>query len=105
MNAFRQARAIGDFLVVGVNSDDSVESAKGLRPVMNDAERQAAVAACRFVDQIVPASPYVMTAEYIQYLVDEYGIDYFVHGDDPCLVDGKDVYEVPKRLGMFCSIP
>jgi len=26
--------------------------------------------------------------------VDEYGIDYFVHGDDPCLVDGKDVYEV-----------
>ncbi|CAE8609547.1 unnamed protein product, partial [Polarella glacialis] len=68
-------------------------------------ERQAAVAACRFVDEVVPASPYVMTEEYIQELVENNGIDYFVHGDDPCLVDGRDVYAAAKSAGRFCTIP
>lgn len=45
MNAFRQARAIGDILVVGVNGDASVEESKGLRPVLTDAERRARVGA------------------------------------------------------------
>ncbi|CAE8610453.1 unnamed protein product, partial [Polarella glacialis] len=36
MNAFRQARALGGWLVVGVNSDESVAIAKGLLPVLKD---------------------------------------------------------------------
>jgi glycerol-3-phosphate cytidylyltransferase-like family protein len=28
-------------------------------------------------------------------------IDYIVHGDDPCIVDGKDVYEAAQRLGTY----
>ncbi|CAE7248345.1 PECT1, partial [Symbiodinium microadriaticum] len=105
MNAFRQARALGEYLVVGVNSDESVQKAKGFRPVLTDDERQAAVAACRFVDEIVPASPYIMTEAYIQDLVENRGIDYFVHGDDPCIVDGRDVYESARKAGRFCTIP
>ena len=54
MNAFRQARALGQHLVVGVNSDESVQEAKGFRPVLTDSERQRAVLGCRFVDEIVP---------------------------------------------------
>merc|ERR1719311_996320 len=34
-----------------------------------------------------------------------HGIDYFVHGDDPCIVNGRDVYEVVRRLKRFVSIP
>jgi len=105
MNAFRQARALGDYLIVGVNSDESVAKSKGLKPVLTDFERQTAVAACRFVDEIVPASPYVMSQAYIQELMETHGIDYFVHGDDPCLVDGQDVYDAAKRLGRFHTIP
>jgi len=105
MNAFRQARALGQHLVVGVNSDESVLQAKGFLPVLTDTERQAAVRGCRFVDEIVPASPYVMTAEYIEELVESKGIDYFVHGDDPCFVDGRDVYESARKAGRFCTIP
>lgn len=26
----------------------------------------------------------------------QYQIDFVVHGDDPCIVDGKDVYETAK---------
>lgn len=28
-----------------------------------------------------------------------------VHGDDPCIVDGKDVYESAKQSGKFRTIP
>jgi hypothetical protein len=26
-------------------------------------------------------------------------VDYIVHGDDPCIVDGKDVYEAAQKMG------
>lgn len=102
-NAFRQARMLGDHLVVGVNSDESIKDCKG-PPILNDEERQATVLSCRFVDEIVPLCPYVMTEEYIHKIMEEYDIDYFVHGDDPCTVDGKDVYERVKSIGKFKTI-
>lgn len=94
MNAFRQGAALGDELVVGVNSSVSIEASKGTAPVMNDEERCAAVKACRFVDDVIPKTPYVMTQEYLDKIIKEYNIDYVVHGDDPCFVNGRDVYEV-----------
>jgi ethanolamine-phosphate cytidylyltransferase len=42
MNAFRQAKALGTFLVVGVNSSESIARCKG-PPVMNDEERLSTV--------------------------------------------------------------
>lgn len=104
-NAFRQAKSRGDYLIVGVNSDKTIGEAKGVFPVLKDAERQAVVSACRFVDEIVPASPYIMTEEYIQELIASHDIDYFVHGDDPCIVDGRDVYEAARKAGKFKTIP
>ena len=105
MNAFRLGRSHGTHLVVGVNSDASITKCKGTAPVMNDAERLAAVAGCKFVDEVVEDVPYVMTADYLAMVVEKYKIDYVVHGDDPCIVDGKDVYEIPKRKGFYRSIP
>ena len=46
-----------------------------------------------------------MTAEYLDYVIKNYNIDYVVHGDDPCIVDGKDVYESAKSRGKYQSIP
>jgi len=36
MNAFRQAKSLGTYLVVGVNDDKSITQCKGAPPVMND---------------------------------------------------------------------
>lgn len=36
MNAFRQAKSLGTYLVVGVNDDASITACKGAPPVMND---------------------------------------------------------------------
>jgi len=40
-----------------------------------------------------------MNAEYLDYVIRKYNIDFVVHGDDPCIVDGKDVYEAAKAAG------
>jgi len=104
-NAFRKGRALGTHLVVGVNDDASIALCKGGPPVMNDEERLAMVRACKWVDEVVPNVPYVMTEEYLRWLITEYRIDYVVHGDDPCIVDGKDVYDSARKLGKYRSIP
>ena len=104
MNAFRLARSLGTHLVVGVNSDKSITKCKG-PPLMNDEERLSMVKGCRFVDEVLPECPYVMNAEYLDYIIKEHKIDYVIHGDDPCIVDGKDVYEAAKNAGKYQSIP
>lgn len=47
------ARALGDCLIVGINSDDQVRHLKGdKRPFMPEAERAEIIAALRFVDYV-----------------------------------------------------
>jgi rfaE bifunctional protein nucleotidyltransferase chain/domain len=50
-----KARNLGDFLVVGINTDASVSSLKGpSRPVSPEASRMRVLAALAFVDLVVP---------------------------------------------------
>ena len=100
-NALRQARTLGDVLVVGVNPDAEINKFKG-PPVMDDAERCALVEAVKWVDEVIPKAPYVLTKEFMHTLFTQHKIDYIVHGDDPCLLpDGSDVYDYPKKIGRF----
>jgi ethanolamine-phosphate cytidylyltransferase len=96
-NAFRQAKKLGDVLVVGVNSDADVEKTKG-PTLMNVHERGALVEACKWVDEVVLDTPYLPTVQ----LLDDHNIDYCCHGDDPCLTEtGEDVYKDIKAKGRF----
>ncbi|CAI5738487.1 unnamed protein product [Peronospora destructor] len=105
MNAFRQARSLGTYLVVGVNDDESITACKGAPPVLNNEERIASVKGCKFVDEVEPHCPYIMNEDYLQRMIRKHRIDYVVHGDDPCIVDGKDVYESAQKLGKYRTIP
>lgn len=57
------------------------------------------------MDEVVRDVPYVMNEEYLKYVIEKYRIDYVVHGDDPCIVDGKDVYEAAQKMGKYLTIP
>ncbi|KAG9408216.1 hypothetical protein AC1031_021460 [Aphanomyces cochlioides] len=105
MNAFRQAKSVGTYLVVGVNDDKSITECKGAPPVMCDEERIASVAGCKFVDAVEPHCPYIMNDEYLLKMIEKHNLDYIVHGDDPCIVDGKDVYESAQKMGKYRTIP
>ncbi|DAZ94566.1 TPA: hypothetical protein N0F65_004182 [Lagenidium giganteum] len=105
MNAFRQAASLGTYLVVGVNDDESITACKGAPPVLNNEERIASVVGCKFVNEVEPHCPYIMNEEYLKRMIKKHRIDYVVHGDDPCIVDGKDVYETAQKLGKYRTIP
>ncbi|KAL4658163.1 ethanolamine-phosphate cytidylyltransferase [Arapaima gigas] len=96
-NQLRQAKAMGDYLIVGVHTDAEISKHKG-PPVFTQAERYKMVRAIKWVDEIVEGAPYVTTLETL----DKYNCDFCVHGDDITLtVDGKDTYEEVKRSGRY----
>eukprot|EP01091_Cochliopodium_minus_P012967 TRINITY_DN4060_c0_g1_i1.p1 TRINITY_DN4060_c0_g1~~TRINITY_DN4060_c0_g1_i1.p1 ORF type:complete len:381 (-),score=120.18 TRINITY_DN4060_c0_g1_i1:34-1125(-) len=100
-NALRQAKQLGDYLVVGVHSDEEIMQQKG-PTVMNEKERYEAVRACRWVDEVVEAAPYTTQLSYLE----KYNCDFVVHGDDIVLTsDGKDSYEEVKKAGKFRTVP
>ena len=43
---------------------------------MNDKERLTMVEGCKFVDDVVPNCPYIMTSEYLDYIFNTYDVDY-----------------------------
>uniref|UniRef100_UPI003AAF4095 ethanolamine-phosphate cytidylyltransferase isoform X2 n=1 Tax=Centroberyx gerrardi TaxID=166262 RepID=UPI003AAF4095 len=96
-NQLRQAKAMGDYLIVGVHTDAEISKHKG-PPVFTQAERYKMVRAIKWVDDIVEGAPYVTTLETL----DKYNCDFCVHGDDITLtVDGKDTYAEVKREGRY----
>lgn len=103
-NALRQARALGDQLVVGVVSDAEIIANKG-PPVTPLNERMIMVSAVKWVDEVIPDAPYAITEDFMRKLFDEYKIDYIIHGDDPCVLpDGTDAYALAKKAGRYKQI-
>ncbi|GBG74645.1 hypothetical protein CBR_g19052 [Chara braunii] len=103
-NALRQARSLGDELVVGLVSDEEIILNKG-PPVTKMDERKVMVEATKWVDEVIVDAPYAITEEFMQKLFTEYGIDYIIHGDDPCLLpDGTDAYAAVRKAGRFKQV-
>ena len=74
----RNARALGDLLIVGLVSDEDVASYKPA-PIMSFVERRDVVQACRFVDRVIESPvPLHCTGEFL----DSIGASIVCHGDD-----------------------
>ncbi|PAA89138.1 hypothetical protein BOX15_Mlig009432g1 [Macrostomum lignano] len=96
-NAIRQAKALGDVLVVGVHSDEEIAQHKG-PPVLNETERCRIVRAIKWVDEVVENVPYITSVATL----DKYNCDFCAHGDDlTTSADGRDSYEEVKAVGRF----
>lgn len=54
LNILRRAKEECDYLIVGVSTDELVESYKHKRPVIPFKERCAIVEAIRYVDEVIP---------------------------------------------------
>lgn len=96
----RQAKALGDRLVVGVHSDEVVASYKR-PPILTMGERLEVVASCRYVDQVVPDAPLEVTAEWL----DRHRIDLVAHGDDFDTEVLQHMYRVPLERGILRTVP
>ena len=73
----KRARALGDFLVVALSSDE-FNAGKGKQAYFSYDERRAMLESVRYVDLVVPE----LTWEQKVGDISRYGIDVFVMGDD-----------------------
>ena len=96
----RQARALGDYLLVGVHADDAVLPHKR-KPIMTMEERVASVAGCRYVDEVLPNAPWITDRDWIE----KHNIQLVVHGDDYAQEDLDKTHAVPIEMGIVRMVP
>ncbi|KAL4785116.1 hypothetical protein BJX76DRAFT_325658 [Aspergillus varians] len=85
------------YLIVGVTGDRETHQRKGLT-VLSGAERAESVRHCKWVDEVFPNCPWVVTPEFIN----EHKIDYIAHDDLPYgAAEGDDIYAPIKAQGKF----
>ncbi|ONK78265.1 uncharacterized protein A4U43_C02F16440, partial [Asparagus officinalis] len=98
----RLARELGDFLLVGIHTDQTVSSTRGAhRPIMNLHERSLSVLACRYVDEVIIGAPWVVSKD----MITTFNISWVVRGtvteNRDFLKEKSDPYEVPMEMGIF----
>ena len=96
----KQARALGDYLIVGVMGDDETTNWKR-HPILTVEERVAVVAACRYVDEAIPNAPWIIDSDFIA----QHQIDLVVHGDDYSEQELQFSHSVPIEMRIFRTIP
>ncbi|WP_366180184.1 glycerol-3-phosphate cytidylyltransferase [Actinomyces timonensis] len=88
----RRARALGDYLVVALSSDE-FNAGKGKKAYFSYEERRAMLEAIRYVDLVVPENNWEQKVDDLV----KYEIDTFVMGDD---WTGR----FDEQLGGLCEI-
>ena len=96
----RKAHAFGDHLLVGICSDEAVQTSKW-KPILNMEERVVSVGGCRYVDEVVADAPWIIDRAWIE----KHKIDLVVHGDDYCQEQLESIYYVPISMGIFRTVP
>jgi D-beta-D-heptose 7-phosphate kinase/D-beta-D-heptose 1-phosphate adenosyltransferase len=97
----REARSLGDALVVALNSDRSVRVLKGEgRPILNECERAEVVAALEAVDYVI-----IFDDETPRELIAELLPDVLVKGGDWPLDQIAGRQEVEAAGGKVLSLP
>lgn len=96
---FKKARELGDYLIVGVLSDEAIASYKRV-PILTLEERVIEVKACRYVDEVFSSPPLILTKEWIE----NNQIDLVVHGDDFDPDTIEYWYKVPISMGIFKTV-
>ncbi len=78
INLLRQARQLGDYLVVALSTDEFNLVEKGKRCYFPYERRKALLEAVRYVDLVIPEQSWAQKVSDIR----EYKIDVFAIGDD-----------------------
>lgn len=89
VNILERAKALGDYLIVGISSDELNFSKKGRNPIYSIAERLKIISSLRFVDEVFVEESLELKAQYIK----DFDADVLVMGDD-----WKDKFDIYKDI-------
>ena len=78
INLLRRAKALGDYLIVALSTDEFNWNEKGKKCYFSYEQRKALVEAVRYVDLVIPETDWGQKRRDIH----EYHVDTFVIGDD-----------------------
>ena len=78
INLLRRAKELGDYLVVGLSTDEFNWEQKHKKSYFNYEQRKLLLEAIRYVDEIIPEESWEQKASDIH----KYGVDVFTIGDD-----------------------
>uniref|UniRef100_A0A914MMU5 ethanolamine-phosphate cytidylyltransferase n=1 Tax=Meloidogyne incognita TaxID=6306 RepID=A0A914MMU5_MELIC len=99
-----QARLHGDYLIVGLYTDQDVNVYKGRNyPIMTLHERVLSVLAYKPVSEVIIGAPLCVNEE----LIKRFKIDLVIRGkikSSHANIDGIDRYDFPKRMGIFMEV-
>eukprot|EP00929_Paragymnodinium_shiwhaense_P049572 TRINITY_DN24_c0_g1_i1.p1 TRINITY_DN24_c0_g1~~TRINITY_DN24_c0_g1_i1.p1 ORF type:complete len:432 (+),score=105.31 TRINITY_DN24_c0_g1_i1:62-1357(+) len=104
----KDARARGDFLLVGILDDHTVGKYKGAHlPVMHLTERVLNVCACKWADEVIIGAPWFVTND----LIKTWGIHVVARGvgqgkgsPQNTPAGGRDRFAIPREKGMLAEI-
>lgn len=100
LNLLKRAKALGDYLIVAVSSDE-FNLQKGKVCKIKDIDRMQIVEAIKYVDQVIPETSWDQKIEDVK----KYDVDVFVMGDDwkgkfDFLKDYCEVVYLPRTEGI-----
>ncbi|RDI41655.1 glycerol-3-phosphate cytidylyltransferase [Falsibacillus pallidus] len=78
INLLRRAKALGDYLIVALSTDEFNSEQKGKNTYFTYEERKKLLEAIRYVDLVIPEKNWDQKVKDVQ----EYRVDTFVMGDD-----------------------
>ena len=98
LNLLRNAKAHCDYLIVGVNADELVESYKNKKPIIPIEERIAIVSAIRYVDEVVVTNTLDKVAMWNELHFDEIYIGDDWLGNARWAQTGRDMEALGAKL-------
>ena len=106
LDLLKAARALGDYLIVGLHDDKTINQRRGKNyPIMNLNERTLNLLATKYVDDVIMGAPWNITEDMIKSLNISIVVQGSFHKDFSDEVQGEDPYLVPKKLGIYVEIP
>ena len=102
ISILQTAAAMGDFLVVGVWDDATVNKLRGRSfPVLNLHERALSVLACRYADEVIIGAPYAITPDLLRTM----NVQVVARCETELtpVLDGEDAYAVPESMGVVSA--
>ena len=94
---FKQARELGDILIVGVLSDEECKNYKR-KPILTEKERAENIRCCGHVDTVIEGVPNVVTKDFIE----KYNIHIVAHAHTEEEHEKYKYQDVdPLQLGIF----
>lgn len=100
VNLLRRARDLGDYLIVGLSTDE-FNALKGKRAFFSYDDRKLVLETLRYVDEVIPERTWEQKTDDVV----ERGVDVFVMGDDwegkfDFLLDYCQVLYLPRTEGI-----